>query len=122
MEKRKKINWENQQLTLDIYRYRNNDRLCILVNGEEEPYCDLTINLPEAYTKGDEVVFISNEAKYSGLEIELVNLGIIEDILGCVNYNMGVYDVAKLNLQKLQEYDEQGFHREFEENEEELEM
>ena len=59
--------FNDEELYLRISKYNNNKRIYIGLETKEEPYADLTINLPELMIPSREFVFvigdISNELK-----------------------------------------------------------
>lgn len=75
-----------------------------------EPYCDVTINLPNkpSFDEGD--AFIDSLAKDCGLEKALLDKKIIKKIVDeNIQYNMGHYDYIIFDIEKLKEYDPIGF-------------
>lgn len=100
-----------EEIFLIISRYENNNRLAILAQTKEEPYCDVTINLPEINLDMDSIVAINSDCKYSGLDKELIKENIIESVLSTIQYNWGQYDIAYINIEKLYEFDPEGFEK-----------
>lgn len=118
----KKLKFDNEKLILKIGSYESNGKLAILAFTSEEPYADITINLPGFYLKRNEG-FIDSITKDCGLEQKLLEEGIIEKIVKKVKYNFQEYDLAVFNMDKLNEYDSVGMseYKKRLENEEELE-
>lgn len=110
--KRKTIDYEGEQIFLNICRYENNGRLAIIATTEDEYYCDITINLPEEKLDTDMLVAIDNNCKDIGLEKKLIEEKIIDGLALVCQYNRGIYDVVWLNLENLYEYDPKGFMKE----------
>ncbi|MCI9286434.1 MAG: DUF4313 domain-containing protein [Clostridia bacterium] len=121
-EKKKTLKFGKEKLFLQVTQYINNGNLAILAYTEEEPYGDITTNLSEHWVDEDEG-FIDGLTKDSGLEEKLIEEGIIKEITSTVNYNMGKYDLAVFDMEKLKEYDPKGIeeYKKSLENEEELE-
>lgn len=113
MKKKKTIKLNDDvELYLFVSSYEYNNRLAIVaVTTDEDLYCDITINLPERQVNSIDNVFLTPELKYDGLQDKLTELGIIENIICTTRYNFGVYDLVKLNFDKLKEYDARGLNR-----------
>ena len=121
-KKPKTLKFKGDKLYLQVSQYRNNGNLAILAYTEEEPYGDITINLP-GYSVDEDEGFINSITKDSGLEQQLIKEGIIEEVITTVKYNMGEYDLVAFDMKKLKEYDPKGIE-EYEnliEDEEEME-
>ena len=122
--KEKTFKFDGENISLEVSRYANNDRLAILAYAEDEPYADITINLP-AYSVEEDEGFIDALAKDTGLEKKLIEEGIIKQVITSVNYNMGKYDCVVFDIEKLKEYDSVGVKEYLdstaEEDEEEME-
>lgn len=115
MEKiqRKTLKFKDENLFLEVSQYRNNGRIAILAYTEEEPYSDITINLPGMCIEKYEGA-INSLAKSCGLEKVLIKKGIIKEVYGTVKYNMGTYDIVAFNVEELKKYDPKGI-KEYEE-------
>ena len=109
--KRKSLNFKGKKIFLNLTRYQSNGRLAIFSNTKDEPFCDVTINLPKLDIDSDldMIVAINEVCKSSGLEKALMKEKIIDSIMYVQPYNYGNYDIAFLNLEKLYEYDPDGF-------------
>ena len=122
-KQRKALKFKGENLILQVSQYRNNGRIAILVYTEEEPYSDITINLPGFCLEANEGA-IDSLAKSCGLEKALIKKGIIKEVYGSAKYNMGTYDIVAFNIEELRKYDPKGV-KEFEEmlqqDEEEME-
>lgn len=120
--KKKTLKFGKEKLFLQVTQYINNGNLAILAYTEEEPYGDITTNLSGYWVDEDEG-FIDGLTKDSGLEEKLIKEGIIKEITSTVNYNMGKYDLAVFDMEKLKEYDPKGIeeYKKSLENEEEFE-
>lgn len=109
--KNKTVKFNCGNAILNVYNY-NNGRLAIFVNLEnsDEPFGDLTINLMCEPINSYCDAFIDpilNDSTFN-LVPNLKKLGIIKESYGMVNYNFGVYEHVKFNLEKLKEYDKKG--------------
>ena len=115
MEKiqRKTLKFKDENLFLEVSQYRNNGRIAILAYTEEEPYSDITINLPGMCIEEYEGA-INLLAKSCGVEKVLIKKGIIKEVYGTVKYNMGTYDIVAFNVEELKKYDPKGI-KEYEE-------
>lgn len=114
--KRKIIEFNNEQLYLNIDKYKNG-RIKIyteLTNGE--PYGNITIDLPDEMQFYYDEFFINNECKCLGLEKQLVKDGIIKEISGEVRHGYGKYDIVRIDLKKLKEYDLYGYEKNIDEH------
>ncbi|MBS1339631.1 MAG: DUF4313 domain-containing protein [Clostridia bacterium] len=124
MEKvqRKTLKFKNKNLIIKIGQYFYNGNLALTVYTQAgEPYSNITINLPGMLLDNNEG-FIDSLAKSCGLEKELQKAGIIEEIYGSRKYNFGTYDMVLFNMEKLKEYDPEGFEKyQYDEETEEME-
>ena len=102
---------EDKNAKLTVGQYMDNDRIAVCACTEEEYYGDITKNLPNTVLENENSGFISDYIKSSGLEDKLIKEGIIEKVIGTVQYNMGRYDEVVFNLEKLKEYDRKGVER-----------
>ncbi len=119
-KERKTLKFKDNNLFIQVEQYRNNGNLAILAYTEEEPYGDITINLP-GYSVDEDEGFINAITKDSGLEKKLIEEGIIKEVITTVKYNMGKYDFVVFDMKKLKEYDPKGiekYQQSFEEKEE----
>ena len=119
-ENKKVLKFKEDELFLQVSRYRNNDNLAILAYTKEEPYGNITSNLSDSSLDKDKG-FIDALTKYSGLEEKLIKEGIIKEVMTTVNYNMRKYDFVIFDMEKLKEYDPVGVKEYQKENEEEFE-
>lgn len=109
----KKIKSKYGDLILRIYSYDYNNRLAILLYNEDgELFNDLTINLPYYYDIGIDEGFIDDFINSSDIDVVkiLKKDGVIKS-LGFRDYNMGKYEYVRFNLDKLKEYDSEGFNK-----------
>ena len=121
-KERKSLKFKDNNLFIQVTQYRSNGNLAILAYTDEEPYGDITINLP-GYSIDEDEGIINAITKDSGLEQKLIDEGIIKEIITTVNYNMGKYDFVVFDMEKLKEYDPKGMekYQQSFEDEEELE-
>ena len=106
-KERKSLKFDGEKLFLQVEQYRNNGNLAILAYTDEELYGDITVNLP-GFSIDKDKGFINSMTKSSGLEQELIKNGIIEEVIGTVEYNMGKYDFVIFNMEELKKYDLSG--------------
>lgn len=109
--KRKTIIFDGERIYLSIGKY-DTGRIGIYadcVSGDL--YSDVTIDLQDEVILKNNEVFIDSECKSSGLENKLKKIGIIKDVIKEVQYNYGRYDLVRIDLEKLKEYDPVGFEK-----------
>lgn len=99
-KQRKTLKFKGENLFIEVSQYRSNGRIAILSYIEEEPYSDITINLPGMCLDEDEGA-INSLAKSCGLEKALIKKGIIKEVYGTARYNMGTYDIVAFNVKEL---------------------
>lgn len=109
----KKIKSKYGDLTLKIYSYTDNNRLAILLYNEEgELFNDLTINLSNMFISDIDEGFIDDFI--NSKEFDIVKILKRENVIvysyGLMNYNYGRYEYVKFNLDKLKEYDNEGYN------------
>ena len=100
--------FKGDNLYLTIASYQNNNRIYIGVETEEKLYADVTINLSDMYLLDDDYIFV-NDAMSKDLRNFLEEKNIIGEIYMTIQYNMGRYDMAKVDFDILKEYDPNGF-------------
>ena len=101
-------NYKGDNLYLTIASYQNDNRIYIGVETEDELYADVTINLSDMYLLDDDYIFVNDDmSKYLRNFLEEKN--IIGEIYTTIQYNMGRYDMAKVDFDILKEYDPNGF-------------
>lgn len=101
-------NYKGDNLYLTIASYQNNNRIYIGVETEEELYADVTINLSDMYLLDDDYIFVNGDIT-KDLRNFLEEKQIIGETFTTVQYNMGRYDMAKVDFDILKEYDPKGF-------------
>jgi len=107
--KRKSIKFKNRRLYLGLDRY-DNGRLAIFIQDRNEDYLDdVTINLPDIKLPNNKLIGINDCCRNSGMEQALIEAGVIKEIAYTVQYNYQEYDIAKLNIEALKEYDPEGY-------------
>lgn len=122
-KQRKALKFKGENLFIEVSQYRSNGRIAILSYTEEEPYSDITINLPGMCLDEDEGA-INSLAKSCGLEKALIKNGIIKEVYGTAKYNMGTYDIVAFDIEELRKYDPEGvknFEEVLQQDEEEIE-
>ncbi len=107
---RKTLRFKGEKLFLEVAQYQSNMNLAITAYTEEEPYGDITINLPGMCVYEDEG-FINSYTKSGGLEKALIDKGIIKEVQSTCKYNYGEYDLVTFDLEKLKEYDPDGVEK-----------
>ena len=105
--------YNDENLYLQIASYQNNKRIYLAVETEEELYADITINLSDMLIPDDDYIFVNSDMT-TELRNFLEKNKIIGDTIETYQYNMGRYDMAKVDFDVLKEYDPDGF-KEFEE-------
>lgn len=106
----KSLNFNDEELYFEINNYSYNNRLAILCYTEDEPFSDITINLPNELINSYDEGFIDPINKDCGLYQELINCGIIKEVIKeNVSYNRGKYDLVKFDMNVLKEYDPKGY-------------
>ena len=103
----KKFIYNDEEYNLVVRSYADNDRLCLMLENEDG-YCAITTNISPLPTKNKEYVFINDLCKHSGLEELLINEGILTRI-DAIPFNYEVLDFVKVDLDKIKEYDPNGF-------------
>ena len=101
-------NYKGDNLYLTIASYQNNNRIYIGVETEEELYADVTINLSDMYLLDDDYIFVNGDMT-KDLRNFLEEKNIIGETFTTIQYNMGRYDMAKVDFKILKEYDSKGF-------------
>lgn len=101
-------NYKGDNLYLTIASYQNNNRIYIGVETEEELYADVTINLSDMYLLDDDYIFVNGDMT-NDLRNFLEGKNIIGETFTTIQYNMGRYDMAKVDFDILKEYDPNGF-------------
>ena len=101
-------NYKGDNLYLTIASYQNNNRIYIGVETEEELYADVTINLSDMYLLDDDYIFVNGDMT-KDLRNFLEEKNIIGETFTTIQYNMGRYDMAKVDFNVLKEYDPKGF-------------
>lgn len=108
----KNFKFKNHNLYLKIGNYSNNNRLAVLCyTNNDEPFTDITINLSNIFLNCIDEAFIDPINKDCGLYQFLIENGFINKVIKSdVPYNMGHYDLVKFDLEKLKEYDLEGYN------------
>lgn len=114
-------NYNGEDLYLRIASYQNNGRIFIGIDTEEESYSDLTINLSDAMLPDDDYIFINGDMT-NELRSFLEEKNIIGDVFTTIQYNMGRYDMVKVDFDVLKEYDPEGFNKYIKKDDKELDM
>ncbi len=113
--------FNNEELYLRISKYRNNNRIYIGIETKEEPYADLTINLPDMMIPSREYVFVSGDISEE-LKDFLKEKGLILDTFGTYHYNYGRYDMVEISFEKLKELNPKEFKENFRSRSHDLEL
>ena len=100
--------FKGDNLYLTIASYQNNNRIYMGIETEEELYADVTINLSDMYLLDDDYIFVNDDMS-KDLRNFLEEKNIIGEIYMTIQYNMGRYDMAKVDFDILKEYDPKGF-------------
>lgn len=121
-KQRETLRFKGENLFLQVSQYRSNGRIAVMAYTEEEPYSDITTNLPGMCLDEDEGA-IDSLARSYGLEKTLIKKGIIKEVYGTTRYNMGTYDIVAFNMEELRKYDPEGvkqFEETLQQDEEEI--
>ena len=105
-------NFKGEDLYLKISSYRNNQRIYIGLETKEEPYANVTINLPDMLLPDIDYIFLDNSMSEE-LRKFLEEKQIIGETLGAVRYNMGIYEITQVDFDILHEYDSKGMNNFF---------
>ena len=100
--------FKGDNLYLTIASYQNNNRIYIGVETEDELYADVTINLSDMYLLNNDYIFVNDDMS-KDLRNFLEEKNIIGETFTTIQYNMGRYDMAKVDFNVLKEYDPKGF-------------
>lgn len=101
-------NFEGNNLYLTIANYRNNNRIYLGVETEEDLYADITINLSDMMIPDDNYIFVNGDMTKE-LRTFLEKNKIIGETIETYQYNMGRYDMVEVDFDLLKEYDPEGF-------------
>ena len=101
-------NFKGEDLYLKIANYSYGNRIYIRVDTLEEPYADLTINLPDLMLPDEDYIFVNGDMT-KDLRKFLEQKKIISETIYTYPYNLGKYDMVKVDFDKLKEYDPNGF-------------
>ena len=112
-------NYKGDNLYLIISSYKNNGRIYLGIETEDELYDDITINLSDRSLYSNDTVFVNNDMTQD-MRSFLEKKGIIGKTIDVTYYNMGKYDLVKVNFDKLKQYDPDGF-KEYEKHKKSLE-
>ena len=96
-------------LYLIVGCYSNNKRLYLGIETEEELVNDITINLTDIDLYFKDAVFLNSDLSNELKDILKKN-GILGEYYCTQQYNMGQYDCYMINLEKLKEYDPEGYN------------
>lgn len=106
----KNFKFKDYELFFEIGTYTYNNRLAVLCHTEDEPFSDITINLPEIHLNSIDEACIDPINKDVGLYQALIDEGVIKEVIKeNIQYNMGHYDLVKFDMNKLKEYDPKGY-------------
>lgn len=107
--------YDDQELYLVVASYQNNNRIYLGVDTEDGSYADITINLPDMLLPSEDYIFVNSDMTKE-LRNFLNKKGIIGETYTTIQYNMGRYDMAKIDLDLIKEYDSEGFEKYFNKN------
>ena len=97
------VEYDNEELYLLVDRYINNDRLYIgLVTKDGELFNDITVNLPYAPLRSDGQIYVNGNLS-SNVKKLLYKTDVFRKISE-QKYNMGTYDIARVNQKNLKKY------------------
>ncbi len=93
----------NNNLYITIGRYASEGNIYLGLVTDDDSYCDITINLPNAYKPSKESVYLSADLPNKVFD-ELEKKSIISDVLWEEQYNMGKYKLVQFFPENLKEY------------------
>ncbi len=99
--------YDNQDMYLQVCNYTNNKRLYMGLVTEEEPYSDITINLPDVGIS-EGYVYLSNDID-DNLKQFLIDNKVISDTIVYMKYNYGEYRMVKWNKDTVKRLDPNGY-------------
>ena len=114
-------NYNGQNLYLTIASYRNNNRIYLAVETEEDLYADITINLSDMMIPDDNYIFVNGDMTKE-LRTFLEKNKIIGETIETYQYNMGRYDMVEVDFDLLKEYDPEGFNEFSKSKEDDMEL
>lgn len=110
MKREPLLNYQSEDLYLTIANYSNNGRLYMrLETLDGEMFDDITVNLTDVPDLAKDEVFL-NKTIDDNLKQQLIKSGLISDMNIKMLYNLGMYSLVSVNLEKLKEYDEKAFN------------
>ncbi len=109
------IEFNQGKATLQVSNYQYGNRLYVgaIMIEDNEPFGDITVNLPDLPISDNAEGFIDDLINSNTFDLipKLKKLGIIKESYGKVRYNYGSYEYVKFDLEKLKEYDKVGVER-----------
>ena len=114
-------NYNGQNLYLTIASYRNNNRIYLAVETEEDLYADITINLSDMLIPDDNYIFVNGDMTKE-LRSFLEKNKIIGETIETYQYNMGRYDMVEVDFDLLKKYDPEGFNEFSKSKEDDMEL
>lgn len=109
------IEFNQGKATLQVSNYQYGNRLYVgaIMVEDNEPFGDITVNLPDFPINDNAEGFIDDLINSNTFDLipKLKELGIIKESYGKVRYNYGSYEYVKFDLEKLKEYDKVGVER-----------
>lgn len=93
---------------LSVGTYLNNNRLYLGLETDSSFFDDITINLPEISLTSDSMVFLNSDLS-KDIKKVLLKEGILSSYLYSQQYNYGNYDCYFVDLDKIREYDPDGY-------------
>lgn len=109
------IEFNQGEATLQVSNYQYGNRLYVgaVMIEDNEPFGDITVNLPDLPISDNAEGFIDDLINSNTFDLipKLKELGIIKESYGKVRYNYGSYEYVKFDLEKLKEYDKDGVEK-----------
>ena len=109
------IEFNQGKATLQVSNYQYGNRLYVgaIMIEDNEPFGDITVNLPDLPISDNAEGFIDDLINSNTFDLipKFKKLGIIKESYGKVRYNYGSYEYVKFDLEKLKEYDKVGVER-----------
>lgn len=101
--------YNEEKLYLTVGRYRNNNSLYLgLENGLGESYSDITINISDNKIS-DNIAYLTNDMSKE-LKDFLRKKKLISEPVLFMTHNLGEYEMVYVDLNKVKEYDSEGYN------------
>lgn len=100
--------FNGEKLYLTVGRYRNNNSMYLgLITEDGESYSDITINISDTKIK-DNIAYLTNDMSKE-LKDFLREKELISEPILFMKHNLGEYEMVYVDLNKVKEYDSEGY-------------